>query len=47
MNFIKKKFCYNISLLHFWLYMIVKIPCLAGWEIFAGVCNTDTKGKFI
>ncbi len=38
-------FCYNISLLNFSLYMIVKIFCLSGWEIFAGVCNTDAREK--
>ncbi len=42
-----KKFCYNISLLKFSLYMIVNIFCLSGWEIFAGVCNTDAREKFI
>ncbi len=41
------KFCYNISLLKFSLYMIVNIFCLSGWKIFAGVCNTDAREKFI
>ncbi len=42
-----KNFCYNISLLNISLYMIVNIFCLSGWEIFAGVCNTDAREKFI
>ncbi len=42
-----KNFCYNISLQNFSLYMIVNIFCLSGWEIFAGVCNTDAREKFI
>ncbi len=42
-----KNFCYNISLLNFSLYMIVNIFCLSGWEIFAGVCNTNAREKFI
>ncbi len=29
------------------LYMIVNIFCLSGWEIFAGVCNTDAREKFL
>ncbi len=42
-----KNFCYNISFLKFSLYMIVNIFWLSGWEIFAGVCNTDAREKFI